>query len=169
MTITIGVYTGAKNSVKKKYTVKHKYTDCSLKGTTSVRFPTIIIHTSTSGVKNLTSDDNKCNYMYIAEFGRYYYINDIRSIRSTILEIDAVSDPLKSFWSGTGSLKGIKDNIGYIDKTATTSIRSKYLDDGSFRAYSTPNISTVPFNGDKFTTKQQFVAIIAGGSTEQES
>lgn len=167
MKITIGIYTGQKNFVKKKYTVKHTYSNCMLKDATSIRRPTIVIHTSSSGVKNLTSGDSKCNYMYIAEFGRYYYITDIRSIRTSIVEIDAISDPLKSFWSGSGSLKGIKDNVGYIDKTATTSIRSKYLDDGSFRAYSTPNISTVPFTGDRFTTTQQFVAIIAGGSTEK--
>lgn len=167
MTITVGIYTGQKNAPKKKYAVKHTYSNCILKDGTSIRHPTIVIHTSTSGVQNLTSGESKCNYMYIAEFGRYYYINDIRSIRASIVEIDAISDPLKSFWTGAGSLKGIKDNVGYIDKTATTSIRSKYLDDGSFRAYSTPNISTVPFSGDKFTTTQQFVAIISGGTSEE--
>lgn len=167
MTITVGIYTGEKNAVKKTYTAKHTYSNCILKETTSVRRPTIIIRTSVSGVENLTSGDNKCNYMYISEFGRYYYITDIRSIRANIVEIDAISDPLKSFWKGSGNLKGIKDNVGYVNHTATTSIRSKYLDDGSFRAYSTPNISTVPFDGDKFSSTQQFIAIIAGGSTEE--
>lgn len=161
MTITVGYYTGEKNYAKKKYTAEHKYTNCVLKDNTSVRHPTILIQTSASGVKNLVASSHPCNYMYIPDFGRYYYIQDIRSIRGHLVEIDAISDPLKSFWSQ------IKQNIGYVDQTATTAKRSKYLDDGSFRAYSTPNISTDPFEGDQFTSTRQFVAIISGGTSSE--
>ena len=43
------------------------------------------------------------NYMYIQEFGRYYYINDIEIENGNIMNISGHVDVLKSFWN---SFKG---------------------------------------------------------------
>lgn len=37
------------------------------------------------------------NYVYIPDFGRYYYLRDIRSVRNNVWDISLKSDPLMSF------------------------------------------------------------------------
>ena len=70
------------------------------------------------------------NYMYIAEFDRYYFIDDISSIRTDLWEISATVDVLMSF----------KDDIlltnCILDKVENEAVANLYLDDCSFVMYS---------------------------------
>ena len=60
----------------------------SLRGESSVISPSFLIeNTNPSGY----------NYCYIAEFGRYYFITDITSVRTNIWRIDCAVDVLMSF------------------------------------------------------------------------
>lgn len=68
----------------------------------------------------------KYNYMYIGEFGRWYYINDISSVRTDLWEISATVDVLMSFKNDILASKVI------IDKIENESEANLYLDDGSF-------------------------------------
>lgn len=66
------------------------------------------------------------NYMYIAEFKRYYYIDDIVNISNNRWEIHASVDVLYSFKNDILLTSAI------IDKTETEKAGNLYLDDGSF-------------------------------------
>ena len=66
------------------------------------------------------------NYMYISEFKRYYYIDDIVNISNSRWEIHASVDVLYSFKNDILLTQAI------IDKTEIESASNLYLDDGSF-------------------------------------
>ena len=119
-----------------------------LKDETSIVNPTIIIEYS--GIPE------EANYLYIAEFGRYYYIEDISSVRNGIIEIICSSDPLMSFNTD------IKNCSGIIRRTQSASHYNMLIDDGSFRTYANPYIRTVKFpNG---FTNATFLLAVAGGA-----
>lgn len=63
----------------------------------SVIFPSILVQVS----KNDTALFTK-NYCYIEDFGRYYNITDIKSVRNCLVRIDLKSDPLASFFDEFG-------------------------------------------------------------------
>ena len=66
------------------------------------------------------------NYMYIEEFGRYYFIDDIENISNRIWRISAHVDVLMSFRSDILGANAI------INKIENESAANTYLDDGSF-------------------------------------
>lgn len=66
------------------------------------------------------------NYMYIEEFGRYYFIDDIASVRTGLWTISASVDVLMSF------KKDILESRVIIDKAENEFDANLYLDDGSF-------------------------------------
>lgn len=94
------------------------------------------------------------NYVYIPDFGRYYYAR-VNSIRTGLWEIEAEVDPLMSWATQLRQCSGI------VARSETN--YNTYLDDGSFRAYADPHVITKDFpNG--FTT-QDFILAVAGGSS----
>ena len=60
----------------------------SLRGESSIINPSFLIE---------TTNPSGYNYCYIAEFGRYYFITDITSVRTDIWRIDCAVDVLMSF------------------------------------------------------------------------
>lgn len=123
-----------------------------LKEETSIVNPTIIIEYA--GIPE------EANYLYIAEFGRYYYIEDTTSVKNGIIEITCASDPLMSFNSS------IKNCSGIIRRAQSASHYNMLLDDGSFRTYANPYIRTVEFpNG---FTNATFLLAVAGGAGEED-
>ena len=94
------------------------------------------------------------NYLYIADFGRYYFIDDIETAEYGLYIIKARVDVLVTYATAIKACSGIVHRSENFYNT--------YLDDGSFRAYSDPYIITKEFpNG--FTT-QDFVLAVAGGT-----
>lgn len=93
------------------------------------------------------------NYMYIASFGRYYFINNVISINNEICEVHAHVDVLSTY----------KDEIRA--QRAVVSRQEKkwnlYLNDGVFKTYQNPYIITKAFSSG--FTSQHFVLSIAGG------
>ena len=93
------------------------------------------------------------NYMYIASFGRYYFINNVISINNDICEVHAHVDVLSTY----------KDEIRA--QRAIVSRQEKkwnlYLNDGVFKTYQNPYIITKAFSSG--FTSQHFVLSIAGG------
>ena len=57
---------------------------CTLKDETSVENPTILVATS--------ANISGYNYMYIQEFGRYYFITDIVSVRDGLWAVSGHVD-----------------------------------------------------------------------------
>ena len=117
----------------------------TLKTETSIIDPVIIIECDLTDVVN-------ANYMTISEFGRSYFINNIRSIRSGLVEFSCHVDVLSSF------ADEIKLNKAIIHKQENS--WNLYLNDGSFKIYQNPNVLTKAFPSG-FTT-QNYVLAVAG-------
>lgn len=54
-------------------------------------------------ILDMSSSDLSANYMYIPDFGRYYYINNITILNGNQLEISGHCDVLMSFWNSIKS------------------------------------------------------------------
>jgi len=119
-------------------------TNCILKDDTNIKNPTIII-------SNLT-DLKNCNYVYIEEFNRFYYINNITFSQQRYY-IECNCDVLMSFRKDILNLKCI---IKRQEKKYNL-----YLNDEKYKAFEYSRIKTIEFpNG---FTKQSFCLAIAGG------
>jgi len=92
------------------------------------------------------------NYVYIPDFGRYYYAR-INNIRTGLWELECDVDVLMS-WAAQ-----LRQCSGIISRSETN--YNTYLDDGSFRAYADPEIITKEFPTG-FST-YEFVLAVAGG------
>ena len=93
-----------------------------------------------------------CNYMYIPDFNRYYFIDNISSVTSKIFEISGHVDVLKTY---ENEIRGCTGIIARQENTWNL-----YIDDGAFKTYQNEiiKLSTFP-NG--FDT-QEFVLAVAG-------
>ena len=116
-----------------------------LKSETSIIDPVIMINCE-------LSDVTKCNYMTIGSFGRSYFVNNIRSIRSGLVEFSCHVDVLSSF------ADAIKSNSAIIRRQENN--WNLYLNDGTFKVYQNPIVLTKEFPSG-FTTRE-FVLAVAG-------
>lgn len=116
-----------------------------LKTETSIVDPVILIECDLSAVTG-------CNYVSIPTFGRSYFVNNIRSIRSGLVEFSCHVDVLSSF------AEQIKHNTAIVRKQEKN--WNLYLNDGSFKIYQNPMVLTKAFPSG-FTT-QEFVLAVAG-------
>ena len=120
----------------------------SLKEGTSVINPTILLRGTPATVQQIVTS----NYLRIPDFGRYYFIRDISSVRTNLWEISCHVDVLQTYATQ------IKEQKAIIQRQENK--WNLYLNDGSFRVYQNPTVLTKPFpNG--FRTNN-FVLAIAG-------
>lgn len=117
----------------------------TFKSATSIIDPVIVVQADLSTLKN-------CNYMTIEEFGRKYYVTNIRSISNDLVEISGHVDVLSTYATG------IRKNSAIIRKQANQ--YNLYLNDGALKTYQNPRIVTKEFPSG-FTT-QEFVLAVAG-------
>lgn len=92
-----------------------------------------------------------CNYAYIAEFARYYYINNIVCV-GNLFEVHMHVDVLMSYRGD------IRTNNAVISRQEKN--YNLYLQDGVFKTYSQPHYEIKQF-GTGFTDFQ-FVFCVAG-------
>lgn len=120
---------------------------CTVKGDISLTNPTVII--------NYSSNLVNINYSHIAEWGRWYYVKDIRGLTGGRYEVDLVSDPLQSF------ADDIKKCPAILAETQKTGL-NRYLPSESFvrNVKATTNIITFS-NG--LLDNGEFILITAGG------
>lgn len=95
------------------------------------------------------------NYMYIEEFNRYYFIDDIRSVRNNMWEISAHVDVLQTYASK------ILDNSAIIEGTENTG-KNKYLRDDVFVVNCKHKTDIMNFSSGLLDSGQ-FILITAGG------
>lgn len=142
----------ADNVAEKDFTTIDTLTG-TLKNETSITNPVIKIEYD-GALQNV-------NYFYIPQFQRYYFVSDIRSIRSNIWEISGHCDVLTTAWK-LGTLKQCKG--------ITRKQENKWnlmLNDGSFRTYQDPIITTELFPSG-FNTFQ-YVLAVAGSAQSNNS
>lgn len=93
----------------------------------------------------------KCNYAYISEFGRYYYINNI-VCTGKLFELHMHVDVLMSYRGA------IRTNSAVISRQEKN--YNLYLQDGVFKTYSQPHYEIKQF-GSGFTDFE-FIFCVAG-------
>lgn len=76
------------------------YGDCAIKGECSILSPTFTI----TGMSDSTM--SKFNYVYIPDWGRYYYVDNITAVLGKSFEISCYVDVLKTYASQIRSLNG---------------------------------------------------------------
>lgn len=116
MTINLYKIISEKNSVKKetetgKLTASYTLTG-TLKNNTSIINPTIRVEVN-SGIVT-------CNYAYIPEFSRYYFIRDIVNVSNNIWEISMHCDALSSFWNEIKTNSAILNRVENENFAAAT-------------------------------------------------
>lgn len=120
-----------------------------LKNGTSIIDPVIVFECS-------LSDLVACNYLYIQEFGRYYFVTDTRAVSATLCEVSAHVDVLSSFAAQ------IRTNEGIISRQQNK--WNLYLNDGSFRVYQDRYCGIRKFPQGFSSTS--YILAIAGGGTQ---
>lgn len=138
--------TGDEPNVLNKSVFNNTTLTGSLKQDSNIIDPSILIE-----IENPTS----FNYCYIADFGRYYFIRDMRSIRSNLWEILLHVDVLMSH----------KDEIMQcdvmLDNSETTGI-TYYIQNGVFINTCKDKTDIISFS-DGFNENGEYILITAGG------
>ena len=96
------------------------------------------------------------NYAYIAVFGRYYYVTDIRTEVNGLWVVSMHVDVLMTYKTQ------IRSQNAVVARQETYPNYNMYLDDGWFMAYQNPYIQTKVFSNPTPFETQEFVLVIAG-------
>lgn len=143
MTITLYTNKSDKNVMDKSIT-KIKDRTGTLRNDCSVIDPVIAL-------EDIGSDITAVNYAYIAEFGRYYFINNI-ICKGNLFELEMHVDVLMTY------KEGIRSNYGVIARNEKT--YNLYLQDGVMKTYANPHIQIKQFP-DGFSS-YNFIFCVAG-------
>lgn len=117
----------------------------TLKTETSIIDPVIVVEGALADLKT-------CNYCTISEFGRSYFVNNIKSIRNNLIELTCHVDVVSTYKSQ------IRSQFAIVHKQENN--WNLYLNDGSFKCYQNPIVLTKKFSNG-FTTPS-FVMAVAG-------
>lgn len=152
MQINLFCCNAEKNRVNKTDYITNRFTlDGTLKNKTSITNPIILIEKPTNPVTY------NYNYMYIAEFKRYYFIDDIVNVNKNMWEIHASVDVLFSF------MYDILSTYAILDKVEDTEKANLYLDDGSFVMDTRKDNTIIKFPSG-FNSNGSYILICAGGN-----
>ena len=121
----------------------------TLRSGTSLIDPVILVQASAPGFHA-----NKSNYIYVEEFGRYYYITNIISTNTTLWELHCHVDVLMSY------ADEIKAQTAIVARQESK--YNLYLDDGIFMTYQNPKIQTKFFSNPTPFETQEFVMVVDG-------
>lgn len=123
MNITCGITTDPTNAITKSYTTVADLTG-TLREASSVLDPVILVAYDATIAS--------CNYCYIPDFGRYYFINDKISVKNGLWELHLHVDVLMSYASG------IKAAPCIVAKSASNF--NLYLADPNYKAYQNDHV-----------------------------
>lgn len=121
--------------------------DCVFKEDSSVENPNIVITTG--------SDITECNYMYIADLHRYYFIREIGVVRAGVYYIRGHVDVLSTYASE------IKACSAIISRQEN--LYNMYLDDPEFKTLNKSQVVAKKFSSGSFTKNMQYILVVAGG------
>lgn len=132
-------------NIKKVLTEEYKIQGV-LKDETSLIKPSIIIESATP---------LRFNYAYISDFKRYYYINNIESVRKNLWKLDMEVDPLMSFKLDILALNVV------VNKQSLKGNGDEYIDDGSLVTDNVMFKNIYTFSNG-FNSEGQYILITAG-------
>lgn len=116
-----------------------------LKSGTSILDPVFLVEGNLSDFRN-------CNYCTISAFNRSYFINNIKSIRTNLIELSCHVDVLSTYKTA------IRNNMAICKRQENN--WNLYLNDGSFKVFQNPMVLTKLFPSG--FTSPQFVLAVAG-------
>ena len=103
-------------------------------------------------VEGITQYLAQLNYAYIPDFGRYYFVRNIESIRTGLWQISCHVDVLYTYRDA------IRENSGIVARNEN--LYDLQINDGMFKTRQNPRIVQVPFPAG-FNT-WNFVLAVAG-------
>ena len=95
------------------------------------------------------------NYAYIQEYGRYYFVRNVRDVRTGLIEFSLACDVLSTYKDGIRNLEAI------IARQETEF--NLYLPDEAFKAYAYPKIVQKKFP-NTLGGANNLVLVVAGKS-----
>lgn len=114
--------------------------------------------TSTTTVNKLLTE---CNYVYISDLQRYYFVDSVRCLNGTLVELTLNIDVYM-----TWSLAIQNISQGIVERNEEEANSNVYLDDSEIHVYNNPNIQTYAFEyaaGNTYTFgNQHFILAVAG-------
>lgn len=147
MAFTISLFkTASENNRVVKTLTDEKQLSGELRNQTSVLNPSIRIESA----DNIST----YNYAYISEFGRYYYITDIVSVRTNCWVVSLRCDVLMSYSAQIKAITGVV--------VRQESNPNKLLVDRLERLQSNKEIDIL-YYPDAFSKNLQFILVTAGG------
>lgn len=123
-------------------------TGASLKDDTSILKPIVRIRSS-------AADITTYNYMYISEFNRYYFIDDIVSLNNGLWEISAHVDVLQTY------KQQILSNSVVLKRQENK--YNTYLNDERWPVYTYDDVITFAFTNGGFKKSLEYLLVVAGG------
>ena len=155
MTINLYMIVSEKNSVTKK-TETGKLTASyivsgTLKDSTSIINPTIRFEFVDYGIVN-------CNYAYIPNFFRYYFIRDIVNVSRNLWEVSMHCDVLSSFWSE------IKTNSAILNRVESAAFATPLLTDNRLPLSSTTQTDIIEGSTVYSKDTMATLLIVPGGT-----
>ena len=139
-------YNSSDNRCITKELTDKKTISGTLRDETSIINPIIIINNKTP---------IRYNYAYIPEFKRYYYINNIESVRNNIWKLYLQVDPLMSFKGDILALKVV------VEKQSLLENGDEYIDDGSLVSDNLM-FKTIYNYSNGFNNTSEYILITAG-------
>lgn len=143
-------YTTSPDNRMTKYLINKNKLVGTLRDVSNVVNPSILIEADVDDLAGY-------NYVYIPEFGRYYFISEMQSYRNNFTVVSLSVDVLYSFKNA------ILNNVAIIDKAQQSAYSNLYYDDGSFITESR-DFYTIKTFEDGFNDSGEFILITAGGS-----
>jgi len=151
MQINLFTYAKEKERIDKTPYLTNRFPlNGNLKNETSVINPVILVEKTNPTLYGY-------NYLYIPDFKRYYFITNIKQIRSRLWEISAKCDVLYSF------MTDILANKCIIEKAENSPDANLYLNDGSFVTDSRKYNEVIPFDSG-LSLNGSYILICAGGN-----
>lgn len=145
MTINLYVNVSEKERVTKTLSLEKSFSG-TLREQTSVIDPVISIES--------TDNLSGYNYMYIPDFGRYYYIRNVESVKNGLWRVTGHVDVLMSFKSQ------ILQNSGVIERQENK--WNLYLPDPDFQTSNKTQIQTKKF--PKGFGNRSYILVISGNN-----
>lgn len=132
--------------IGKDLTGNHTISDVLLKRDTSILRPVLLV--------NSAQDIFTFNYMYISEFSRYYFIDDIRSVHDNLWEISAHVDVLETYKNQ------ILANTAVIRRQSLK--YNTYLNDPEWKTYAYEQVAAFKFPATPFNKELKYILTVAG-------
>ena len=145
VTVNIGRTSSEKRQLDKDVTTV-KSVSGSLRNDSNIVNPVILVEASAESIAT-------CNYMEIGDFGRKYFITDIKAVSNQLALVSGHVDVLSTYKSQ------IRKNQAILGRSESN--WNLYLNDGSFKVTNKTQVITKKFSG-KFSDNSSLILVTVG-------